>query len=125
MGRDERMLHLHRFDNREALAGFDLFPLPDRKRHEAAVHRSTDHGVAFLRAALSLCKRVNELDERLSAANEGIGAAIRFIERDFIASARAAAVSEIGVGGFDEMQARRDPVDGGVEAYPAHACEFE
>ena len=76
-GAVERMLHLHRFDHREALAGLDLFALPDRERDEAAVHRRADGGVALFLLALGRGERIDQRHERLPPAGEGVSAAIR------------------------------------------------
>ena len=85
VGGDEGVLHLHRLHHREALAGFDRLAVLDGQRNEAPVHRRADRRVAVVRPGLGLGERVDELDERLPPAGEGVGAAIGLVERDLAA----------------------------------------
>ena len=81
--------------------------------------------VALFRGPLGLRKRVDELDERLPAAGEGVHPAIRLVERDLVPRLEAAAIADAGVGALDEMQASGDAVDRHIEADPARAHELE
>ena len=82
---DERVLHLHRFDHREALARFDRLALLDGDLDQSPVHRRADRAVALFRAGLGLRERIDQRNERLPPAGESVNAAIRLMERDLFA----------------------------------------
>src|ERR1700733_7091477 len=54
-GGGERVLHLHRLDDRQALARFNRVAVFDRDGDKPAVHRRTDRRVALFRPGLGLC----------------------------------------------------------------------
>src|ERR1700677_333003 len=85
VGGDQRVLHLHRLDHREALARSNNVAVFDRNGDKPTVHRRADRRIALFHPGLGLREGVDELDERLPPARESIHAAIGLVERDRVA----------------------------------------
>ena len=81
-GGGQRVLHLHRFDDGEALARLDPLALLDMERGDPPVHRRADAAVALVGAARSPIERIDQLDEGLPAAGEGVNAVRSLEQRD-------------------------------------------
>src|SRR6185312_6626674 len=113
--------HLRRLRHREALARLDRLALANREGDQAPVHWRADRRVPLASAGASPGERVDEVNQRLPPAGEGVDAAFGLVERDFAAAAGEA----LHIGALDEMQPHRNSVGRDIDTNAAGADEFE